>query len=219
MSLSDLGTLTTDLSKIGTILRADFRYENSWVSQELGGIALNDTSGGLDYQIWTAVYIERTKEICLSADNTPPIIIATNVNTLRSLSLAFDQNMQYFIAWMTVEGNCFYRWFDVSLPGYRTSALSNAEFPIAVLDIKDNLFVAQSDILLFYTNTALPGPSKNLYCRVQRQNYAVENLLYSGLPGYLFKAGMSDKNRIQFEFIEYYEPVEHFLRNSRALNL
>lgn len=166
---------------------------NPLVSKDWGGVALNDTSEGLQYQIWTATItagVNFVSKIHLTAPNQEPILIHTG-NDLQDISLTFDQNMNPAYSY-TEAGIAKFRWYDSQIQNYTTTVLpAGSASPRCVLDDKRQAALPVSDILLFYTRAG------NLYFREQRDRYGVEYLLASGVSGDVIMAGMSTVFRIQ----------------------
>lgn len=159
---------------------------------EEGGIALNNTSKGLQYQLWT--YTAEGKDVYVEAPNTGGKIklfsISSDIEILRG---AFDQNMNPFVAYRSAN-QWHYRWFDTTASVYVTSDLpSTTTSCCCTLDDKRMAETGLSDILLFYTNNG------NLYQRRQRDRYTSELLVRESVSGKLVKVGMNGLHRLQFK--------------------
>lgn len=161
-----------------------------------GGVALNDASMGMEYQVWqaeiktdpqsTAQWIE------VSAPNSPPITVHSG-HDITEVSLSFDLNMQLALAWVEA-GQAYLMWFDNTVPGIVTTTLAaDVANPRIINDELRPAFSAGSDIILAY----LRGGA--LYYRQQRDRYQTERLLDAGPWTDLIRIGMNSKNRLQFE--------------------
>lgn len=171
----------------------------------MGGIALGDSSHGLAYQLWTV--FASAGGIWLAAPNTPALQILPNTPAIW-VALSFDQNAQPFISWVVDNtGAAFYYWFDTTISGFRTSALTGPIARIfATLDDQRPVEIANSDIILAYVR------GTTLYVRQQRDRFGVEYTLGTA-PGPFIQFGMNAQLRIQFAFLSpgatgaVYKPV------------
>jgi hypothetical protein len=138
-------------------------------SYELGGIALENTSEGLFYQLWTCyVPNSTTGQVYLDAPSLEAPIVILTIPGIQQVSLTFDQNMHPFIAYQTSAGSFFY-WYDPLTGQFTTTELeSGATTPRCSLDDKrlDATLDGTNDILLFYIVAG------NLYYRQEREQYA-----------------------------------------------
>lgn len=163
---------------------------------ELGGIALQDPSEGLMYQVWT-VRLDINEDtgmgsVYLSAPNTPDTL-QFELLGITEVSLAFDQNMNPFIAFVQ-SGQARFWWYDptVALQIF-TDLPVGARSPKCCLDDKRPLQteLGQSDILLCYIN------GTTLYLREQRDRYLTEYPLKTGVTQDIIRIAMTDVNRVQ----------------------
>lgn len=167
------------------------------IDYELGGIALNDPTQGLRVQTWTAVYDSGTSDLTLSAPSAGSTVL-WNRPGITEISLAFDQNMNPFVAYVQ-SGQAKYYWWDTNLPGFTTTNLPvGSVTPRCCLDDKRETQTAASDTILAYVlGTAL-------YMRRQRDRFTIDYLQVDpfqdefGNPGKLRKVGMNHVNRLQF---------------------
>lgn len=166
---------------------------NKLTDYELGGVALNDASLGLQYQTWTCRADLATGEVFLRAPDVAEALLFTAPG-ITELSLAFDQNMRPFVAYVQ-EGQARFRWYDTVLGANRITDLDPLDrTPKCCMDDKRPWQVAQgsNDIILAY----LRGGS--LYYRQQRDRYETERLLATGISGRLLRVGMNVQRRLQF---------------------
>jgi hypothetical protein len=159
---------------------------------ELGGVGLNDTSKGLQYQLWTFDAIGDT--VYVSAPNTSGRIQLIQVaGTIEGIAATFDQNMNPFVAY-SQGAQWHYWWYDPLVGHMVISDLPSAIDSCRVcLDDRRDWQIAASDILLFYTRNG------NLYHRRQRDRYTAELLLREGVGGKLVRADMNGINRLQLK--------------------
>lgn len=183
----------------GNWLDPDNRLVTRTLDYELGGIALNDPSAGLEYQVWTLRLEILTGEdegtgiLWLSAENTPEFILFSG-QWITEASLAFDQNMNPFVGYMQ-NGVAKYYWYNTLVAGMVHSELpSGSTSPRACMDDKRNLQTSLSDIIMCYTR------DRNLYFRAQRDRYTIEYLLRENVrAGQVINIGMHDRWRLQIK--------------------
>ncbi|WP_444890052.1 hypothetical protein [Microbulbifer sp. DLAB2-AA] len=156
-----------------------------------GGIALQDSSKGLNFQTWRARVLEDGKAIVLDAQQVWASTVITG-NNITEVSLAFDQNMRPVIAYVEA-GTAKLYWYDSSQGAQATTTFAGFVTPRVSLDDKRSTQTGNSDVIFAY----LKGG--NLYYRQQRDRYGVEYLLASNVnsPG-LVKIGMSRNFCLQF---------------------
>lgn len=161
---------------------------------EEGGVALNDVSQGLEYQLWTFNYISNSAYVAAPNQVAPEQLftVSSNIQEIRG---CFDQNMAPFVAYKAAD-QYHYWWYDTITAGYIFTDLPNSVDSIAcTLDDKRQFNSTNSDILLFYTN------NNNLYMRRQRDRYQNEMLVKGGVGGRLVKVGMNGIERLQFKMV------------------
>jgi hypothetical protein len=166
------------------------------VDYELGGRALNDSSEGLGVHVWTC-RADEAGRVYLSAPGQPETLAFTALG-ITELSLAFDQNMRPFVAFIQ-SGQAKFRWYDTVLGANRITNLSTDDHsPRCCMDDKRDFATSlgQNDVILAYVRGG------NLYYRQQRDRYENEYLLHEGVPGRFLRVGMHRENRLQFMFEE-----------------
>lgn len=188
------GSMSTSAVKADFIAPDDFdRSANRLIDRELGGIALNDASQGLDYWVWTLEYDVPTGEMRLTnGDNSSTTVLVTLPN-VTEVALAFDQNMRPAIAYV-VDGVTQLRWFDSVTASIVTTPFIGAVNPLLSTDEKRSEFVDVSDILLWYIK------DNRLCYRMQRERFEIERAVYT-LPtpnvNALLRVGMNRGGRFQ----------------------
>lgn len=182
---------------IGELLSPDSIYRrNKLIDYELGGIALQDPTSGLEYQEWTLELVGNDVTIYPSSSpgSSQVLFTATGIN---QVSLAFDQNMRPVVAYVA-HGQAKLWWYDTVPQQVVTTTLDpDVRSPVVSLDDKRQSAFSRSDVLLFYCR----GPQ--LMYRQQRDRYNTERLLKS-FPGNqisIRRAGMSTRWRMQIEVV------------------
>lgn len=167
---------------------------------ESGGIALNDPSEGLWYQDWTLRYFPGTDDMVLEAPNTPATIIF-NRPDITEISLAFDQNMNPFVAFVQ-DGDAWFWWYNTETDLVEFTLLpAGSRSPRCCIDDKRPNRHGTSDIILCYIRNDV------LYERMERERYTIERTLVSpflhpvyNLPVKLLQVAMHESNRLQWLF-------------------
>jgi len=165
---------------------------------DLGGLALNDASRGLEVYQWRGRYIDGA--IVLDVPGIVDPVSVLEVADVTEFSFAFDQNMQPAVAYVVGDESAHWYWFDATLPGFVTLDLPAGSItPRCSLDDKRNstgTLSGVSDILLTY----LRGGT--LYVRAQRDRYAIEYALASGYEHYVLgQFGMNRLMRMQWQLV------------------
>lgn len=164
-------------------------YNLPLIDYEMGGVALNDVSQGLQVKLWTLYMVG--DDVTISAPDVAPTVVFTAQN-ITELSLAFDQSMQPVIAFVQAEEARLY-WYDTTVPGYTTTIFPDATSPRVALDDKRPQFVPLSDVILAYVK------DNNLYFRAQRDRYLIEYLLKTNVNASLVTIGMTTNLRFKFK--------------------
>lgn len=141
------------------------RLKEPHVDYELGGVALNDPSEGLEVKVWRCRYEEPDFIV-----DAPGVAASTllSVAGVSEFQFTFDQNMQPAIAYRIEAGSRFY-WFDATIPGFTTIELpAGSRSPRCSLDDKRSAQTSISDMILAY----IRGP--RVYWRAQRDRFLVE---------------------------------------------
>jgi len=161
-----------------------------YVDYEDGGVAIQDPSQGLNFQVWRARIIGN--QIIIDAPSVDPFVIYEAVEELAQVSLSFDQNMQPVLAFTEGEVTKL-RWFD-SLPNsFVITEFPGLITPRVFLDDKREAQSAISDVLFAYIK-----PDKSLAHRKQRDRYLIEYPLDPGPWDRLVKIGFNRQLRVQF---------------------
>jgi len=192
------GEFVSSLLIAGHFLAPDDQTSQNLLDFEWGGIGLSDPSAGLRYQFWTLQYFSDTGDFVLSAPNTPATVVIT-LPDVTEVSLAFDQNMRPFFAYVQADVAKFY-WWDTNIAAFTHTTLpADSLTPRCCLDDKRETQTNSSDIILCYVYNG------DLKMRRQRDRYTIEytvkspfNHPVSGLPATLKRVGMNEFNRLQW---------------------
>lgn len=163
---------------------------------EMGGIGLNDPSGGLLVQLWKFTLVVDEETTVGSVYVEAPSVAATLLFAAEDISEiagAFDQNMNPVVAYMQ-SGSPKLWWWDPTAGAMVHTALPGGAFDLRVaLDDKRAFNVADSDVILSYVRGG------SLYYRYQRERYASEHLLKEGVSG-LISIGMNVVSCFQWRY-------------------
>lgn len=172
------------------------RATTKTIDYEDGGIALQDPSEGLLYQVWKSrLWGSRTQHsfIEISAQNTPPIRWL-ELPFLEEFSFSFDVSMRPIFAYVQ-SGESFLNWYDPVEADYVTTALGAGVItPRVSLDDKRFLASAgysKSSAILAYIRNG------NLYTKDHADRFQTETLMETGVKP-LIKIGMNRNFRLQF---------------------
>jgi hypothetical protein len=160
------------------------------IDYELGGVGLSDPSQGLKVKLWT-LYLDGENDVKITAEGVPPVTLFSRAG-IRELSLAFDQNMRPFVAFVQ-HTEAWFWWFDTATSSTQFTQLIGAVSPRCTLDDKRAIAQNTSDIILAYVK------DNNLYMRYQRDRYTIEYLLRSDINATLVSVGMAKNNRLRFK--------------------
>lgn len=167
------------------------------VDYELGGVALNNPSQGLEVKVWTGQYIDGA--VVLEAEGVPPTTLFS-LPDITEFQFTFDQNMQPSVAYATASGVAALRWWDGTVPAFSTLTLpAGSRSPRCTLDDKRRLQTSVSDVVLFY----IRGDA--LYMRVQRDRFTIEYPLVESAPWledrFFGQVGMGRNLRLQLQLM------------------
>lgn len=161
------------------------------IDYERGGAAVGDAGAGRFLQEWKAEVIGA--DVWLSAESVAPFVYLTRPG-ITLVSLAFDQNMIPYVAFVDGSGAWLY-WFDTSAGGMVTTSIPGARTPRLCTDDKRMIEVANSDVILAYM------VGTELRYRQQRDRFQTEIMLATGLNADLVAVAMADVGRLQFQLV------------------
>ena len=183
-----------------------------------GGIALQDPTKGLDYQIWRGRLINpetNNSTIILDGRFSPEHILITYPN-MYEFNFTFDFSMRPMAVFLAKEiqmvgnqeqefKNCYLYWFDNTLGRYDLIFLGNViRTPKILIDDpreEESNFYSLSDVCLFYWE------SGNLYVRYLRDRFTERYLLKRNVP-YIDRVGMNKSYRMQWDMVREAEKCE-----------
>lgn len=172
---------------------------------EMGGIAIQDPSEGLQYQPWFG-YWREDNAVCLKPGIDGEDIVLFYEPDLFEMSFTFDQNMRWACATQRTDGSFRWRWYDSAVEDYVITEVPEGVTAFhCTHDDKREILVqtGRSDVLVSYIK------DRNLYVRNQRDRYIIEHLLAETLPENLriTNFGMTERYRVQWR-IRYRRPWE-----------
>lgn len=193
------------------IISATFLYPDGIVPEhltedfEMGGLAIQDTSKGVNYQPWKGGWNKEDNTVYLTPNLIEtPVPIFTEPNVFE-FSFTFDQNMRWVTATLLTDSTLKLRWYDSSVATYVTTIYEGITgFKLALDDKRDiQVKLGYSDVLFTYIQ------DNKLYIRNQRERFLVPHLLLEDLPTSLriTNFGMNEVRRIQWRF-RYRRPGE-----------
>ena len=185
--------VASSISFGGLYYSPDDRVTTPLVDYELGGIELLDASQGLMVRSWRVRLVDRT--VKLMGDGGPEVDLF-EANEITELSLCFDQNMRWSVAYIQA-GVLKLNWYDTGVNQRVVTSFTEAVNPKMALDDKRVTQLGNSDMILAY----LRGNA--LFYRQQRDRFTIERLLRDNLfPGTKLKnIGMNNNLRLQFELV------------------
>lgn len=165
------------------------RRESLLEDYEMGGVGISDTTKGNLYQEWQVSL--SGDDVQLFAPNTAPFTVFSRPG-ISQLALAFDQNMNPFVAFVQ-NGDAWFWWFDtIAQAQVFTQMDSDVVTPRCTLDDKRKSQSGNSDIILAYVR------GTGLYYRLQRDRYQTEYLLDANAGPALHDVQMASNFRLQF---------------------
>ena len=159
---------------------------------EEGPFALQDVSRGLQYQIW------RVRLIGESVYVTSPTTPETEVFSKRGItqvSLSFDQNARYVVAYIINNSQLWLYWYSPVLQSFTHTQIDDGVRDVRItMPDKRDFQIPESVIGMFYTK------GDKLLVRWQTDRYGDVQELQSGIAGRLMRVGMNAHYRLQFIF-------------------
>lgn len=172
------GVLST-VAQFGPFVRP-VRSVGEYLSDyELAGVALRDGTRGMQVRTWVA-YVMESRQVWVSAPGVAPSLLFTRGVDIQELALAFDNNMNPFVAFregaLGTAGSSYIWWFDSTDSTQKFTALpAGVVNPRCCVDDHRASQSGNSDVVLSYIRAG------SLYARYQRERYVTEHLLRSGL--------------------------------------
>lgn len=194
-------------SKGGEFLYPRSKRYSVMQSWDRGGVAISNTSEGIDSYIWESwtdgdtIYIRREGGATLEVLSEPDIT---------EIDLTFDQNMRPCIVYVS-GGVSKMLWYDTSIEKQTTTIYPDIRNPRVSLDDKRTVNTSESNIIFSYVR------GNSLYYRLQRDRYSIEYLIVDesfrdkDLPLILKRIGMGVGGRFLFETNRPQKEVEESL--------
>lgn len=163
---------------------------------EMGGIALNDPSQGLEVQLWhfTLVVDQSTgdSDVFVEAPSVPKTLLFSGLN-ITEIAGCFDQNMNPMVAYQQGGTPKIWWWDPTAVAMVHTNLPAGSIDLRCTMDDKRRFNVAASDIVLSYVRGGA------LYYRYQRERYLDEHLLFdTGSVERLISLAMNERWRLQW---------------------
>lgn len=136
------------------------------VDYEKGGVALGDSSEGLNKYDWTFKVVNKTQGV-LSRDGFPETIVYEFSTKPIDVAFCFDQSMNIVIAWQDKDFNLYLRRYNSTTNSFQVLNLGIGKCPRLTLDEKRSEFISNSDVILGYI------ANNTLLYRVQREGYLI----------------------------------------------
>ena len=174
--------------------RVDSEELQDW---EYGGIAIQNPSKGLRYQIWTGYWNPADSKAYLVPQDGEgiPVEIFTESNVVE-FAFSFDQNMRWCAATRDSSNGMKFRWYDAAVEAYVTSTYSGI-YSVRLChddsrDIQVNL--GTSDVILTYIS------SGQVCWRLQRDRYLTQYTAPGSYPNShrITNFGMNSTGRLQW---------------------
>lgn len=144
----------------------------SRVDFEDGGVALNDTSKGLRYQVWRADIQARARiELTALTTKQKETVYTATGDRVTDISFTFDGNMNPILAFVE-DGVPKIKWYDSSEQAMVVTDLAEGvKSPKVFNDEKRQYFQSDAEVLLVYIR------DKALYYRLFRERFTIERLI------------------------------------------
>lgn len=178
------------------------RFTDYLTDYEAGGSDVGVSDDGLDYQVWRLEYDDDETsssygDFTVIAETTGQAYTPINVPDVARVALAWDQNMNYFLAYEKKDCGAFFYWYDTLTASYKTTELpSGSRYVAACLDDHRVTQSGTSDIIIAYIKGGY------LCYRQQRDRYGVEYQIAEVGGAELRKVGMTEIGRLKFDVIE-----------------
>lgn len=176
-----------------------------------GGIAIQDPTQGLDYQLWRGRLVNpetNNSKIIIDGRFSPEYEVLS-YPFMYEFNFSFDFSMRPIVVFLAREErivgnspvvvrNCYLYWFDNTLGRYDTIFLGDViRTPKLLVDDPREVesdFYNLSDVCLFYWE------SGNLYVRYLRDRFTERTELKRNVP-FLHRIGMNTNYRLQFDMV------------------
>ena len=165
---------------------------------EYGGLALQDTTESLFYQVWKGYWTpsDDTAYVIPQESTGPAVAIFTQVG-VTEFAFTFDQNMRWAAATRDSTNTLYFRWYDAVAAAYVLTTYPGVSSVRLTHDDKRvrSVIAGSSDMILTYIR------ADQLRWRIQRDRFLIE-YTYPGLSltarQRISHFGMNTKNRLQW---------------------
>lgn len=178
------------------VVLTDYLYnkpDTKLIDRSFGGIAIQDASEGLLYQVWEIYY--ESPFIKIKALTTGDIIVLDSIDKVTELSVAFDLNMNITYCYVA-NSRSYLKYYNTTTQDFSILELSGIRSPRLAYDDLREMQSSVSDIVYAYINSQ----SNYLCYRLLRDRYTIEYQLQQ-VPenARLVRVGMSKGLRLQFK--------------------
>ncbi len=162
------------------------------VEYEEGPVAFEDATKGLQFQIWRIRLVGDS--VYVTAPNTPETLVFSK-RCITQVSLSFDQNARYVVAYIIKSTELWLYWYDPVVKAFTHTFIEDGVRDVRItMPDKRDFQLADSNIGMFYTK------EDRLCARWQIDRYRVVQELETGIGGRLMRVGMNAHFRLQFIF-------------------
>lgn len=146
------------------------------IDYERGGVALGNSSEGLNSYNWTLTVKDKYKAM-LSREGQGEVQVYEYPSRPIDIAFCFDQSMNVVLAWQDTNFNLFLRRYSTSLNAFSVVPFGLGKCPRLTLDEKRPEFIGNSDVIFAYIS------NKSLIYRVQREGYNIEHVVEDDMLG------------------------------------
>lgn len=160
--------------------------------RELGGVAINDGSQGLNNWVWTVnVEPDGTVKLWREGEAATTVLVQTDI---ADIALAFDQNMQPVLAWESTTGELFLYWFNPIIQSFVTDSFGLGRNPRLAMDDKRIRSLGTSDVIFAYISEG------KLCYRMQRDRFVAEYIVATDITDSRLKLQRIGLVNYRFQF-------------------
>lgn len=164
----------------------------------LGGDNFLDANNGLASKIWHFKWSNSLAGVTAETPSNPPVEVYHRGTTdISWISGTFDQNMRQVIAYTKTDGTSSIYFYDAQQAAFTSLGIGTVATPFVSLDDTRLPTGGLNDVILTYIK------SGDLCIRAQRERFADEHILMSGLPpaAKIKRFGMSRNLRLRWELL------------------
>lgn len=160
--------------------------------RELGGVAINDGSQGLNNWVWTVnVEPDGAVKLWREGEVATTVLVQTDI---ADIALAFDQNMQPVLAWESITGELFLYWFNPVIQSFVTDSFGLGRNPRLAMDDKRIRSLGTSDVIFAYISEG------KLCYRMQRDRFVAEYIVATDITDSRLKLQRIGLVNYRFQF-------------------